>query len=125
MARTSDQELLRLLDACNKVAKAFGQNALYQTSEPTPTSAKKAELDRSDAVERANTVSDEKESPFHVSIAWTLQQPDDELLARPNQIWASSTADIEIPVSYVKIKTGNLIHSIPLPGRTATLESVG
>ena len=125
MAPMPDKEFQKLLDACNKVAKEFNQPSLYESaSNSASMSAKKARPGPSTSSGQAKLAPDERENPFHVSIAWTLQKPDDELSERASQVWASSKTNIVVPVSSIKVKTGNIVHSIPLKGKNASFKSV-
>jgi hypothetical protein len=97
--RPENPELMSLLTRCNSVAAMFGQPPLYQKN-------------RSEAVGSA----------FHVSVGWSLSLPGEELALRALRRFKSSRFDDmrswKIDVSGVKAKIGNVVHHIPLSGRS-------
>ena len=55
---------------------------------------------------------------FHISIAWTLEQPSFELLARTKSLFADGFEDVKkisFDVEEMKVKVGNVVTNIPLP----------
>ena len=137
--RPKQDELNRLLAACNQVATSYGYPGLYTGSAelrvdakglvapPAPGEAgdmpdgETLDIDPT-ALELTSASTDDvigsltKSDPFHISIAWTLSDP---------AHWASATnADkaatdgdlgkLRVPVNAIKAKVGNTIHHISL-----------
>ncbi len=112
-----------LLRACNIVVKGIGQPVLYdQDAEVGAMDGGRAAIRprkrRKEAApareDAATTVGDPKSSPcFHISIAWTLDDPrrSSRLRELPDMAMDGS---MEIRFSCVKVKIGNVVHDIPL-----------
>lgn len=90
--RQSDVPLDRLLGICNTAAAHLGQPRLYEDR-----------LESSRAIDR--------ESCFHISIAWTLETP-----GEPKQSMKGAAEKLETNILFdiVKVKMGNTVHDIPL-----------
>lgn len=102
LATPTNNDLRKLLDACNGCARKFGLNELYVDGEAT-----------SDTWGRG-----EAEDCFHISIAWTLRDPTQN--AVPANLAGSSThlshlRESHIGFDTVKLKIGNTVHDISLP----------
>lgn len=95
-----NDELNRILEACNRVVAAHGYTPLY-----TGTAASK-NLDVSDC--------------FHLSIAWVLGHDSlsPELQSHLNKTWNTHAGHIcqkiEVPVNTICFKIGNVVHAIGL-----------
>lgn len=91
-------ELSGLLTRCNGVVKRFGQPALYQQSSKDPVG-----------------------NAFHVSIAWTLDRPDEEACLRAIESFGKKefreARAWDIDVAGVKVKIGNVVSHISLAGQ--------
>lgn len=103
---STNPQLMRLLTRCNTVSTSFNQPALYQKT-------------HNEAVGTA----------FHVSIAWTFEQPDEEASLRVLGLFKrrqfKELQTWKINVSSVKAKIGNVVSDIALAERAqaATLSS--
>ncbi|KAH7155850.1 hypothetical protein B0J13DRAFT_619253 [Dactylonectria estremocensis] len=89
-------ELMGLLTRFNAAVTNFGQPALYQ-------------------LKQKNHVG----NSFHISIAWTFDQPDDEASRRTVQLFEKAKFGIqawEINVPGIKAKIGNVVNHIALSG---------
>ncbi|TFB07418.1 U6 snRNA phosphodiesterase [Trichoderma ghanense] len=93
----SNPELMRLLNACNDMARRFDQPILYQN--------KGGEKDSADEA-------------FHVSIGWALDLPVDEESIKALEAFGDeelqSLKTWEVPVPGVKVKIGNVVSHVPL-----------
>ncbi|KAF2163997.1 hypothetical protein M409DRAFT_68223 [Zasmidium cellare ATCC 36951] len=112
LERTEGRELPRLLQACNRLAKDFGQPLLYEEDEPT----------RSKPLEAEQNVKDSE--AFHVSIAWSLQPPTSQRLEKTVGLQQAVPADLRkrigktrIDFADVKVRVGQDVSSIALPKR--------
>ncbi|KAI9785833.1 MAG: poly(U)-specific 3'-to-5' RNA exonuclease [Peltula sp. TS41687] len=134
LARSVEGNLGRLLNVCNEAAGAFRQPLLYadakrsKRDENGPAAAAGRERTRRGSevgtVLRTSELSTEEAaghsaSRFHVSIAWTLERPSVELLARTrsvNEVRAISKGLEEMCVRFdvVKLKIGNVVKDIAL-----------
>lgn len=57
-------------------------------------------------------------SAFHISIAWTLTAPTEELLALTKSVMhdrIDTIKQIQVAVEEIKAKVGNAVTGIPLP----------
>ena len=115
--RPAQDELNRLLYACNEAAGRCGHPALYSggegdgpMSENDPTSPPKDKQKQQHHGQMAD-----HSAYFHISIAWNLIEPDPE--------WISVVQDIDVSkymsspkatFDAVKVKIGNVVHSIVL-----------
>lgn len=95
--KPDNDDLNKLLRACNEWAKKHGLSELYTNLAPNPDAA---QLDQSSA--------------FHVSIAWALGKPkhaEKELLLPPSDI---DLSNFEIRFNEVKVKIGNVVKDVEL-----------
>lgn len=95
-AKDLNPELMSLLTRCNTVVTSFDQPALYQQNQNGPAG-----------------------NEFHISIAWTFDQPDDEASQRTVEVFKQARLGIqswEIDVPGVKAKIGNVVNHIALKG---------
>lgn len=110
---TEGRELPSLLQACNNLAKDFGQPLLYEGSEPT--GSKRVRSD--EAVKDINA--------FHISIAWSLGPPSSPQMSKPSVGLQQAISDdlrlrvgkTQIEFSEVKIRIGQDVASVSLPKR--------
>jgi len=103
--RTSDKgslenELNNLLHVSNTAVQKYGQPPLYTQ----PVGGKRA----------SRSKIEDKSDAFHISIAWTLEKQDDDLLQTVEAELADIKKDITVEVNEVKVKIGNVITSVPL-----------
>ncbi|KAK4499324.1 hypothetical protein PRZ48_009837 [Zasmidium cellare] len=115
LERTEGRELPRLLQACNRLAKDFGQPMLYEQDQTTSSKALEAEQTTKDA------------EAFHVSIAWSLHPPTSKTVEKGIGLQQAVSADlrkrigkIRIDFSEVKVRIGQDVSSIALPKRRIT-----
>jgi hypothetical protein len=111
--------LNKLLHVSNKVAEEFGQPPLYaqptsSTHHPPKKHTARNNIRRSTSdFEHMQDLSD----AFHISIAWTLTQPGEELIAATELVMkdqSTTLKDIQITTKEIKAKIGNIVTSIPL-----------
>ncbi len=95
-ARTGDPELVRLLELCNRLVGEAGQPTLYAGSGSV--------------------------GAFHISIAWSFAEDVDRLERQAAAVYSEgpckdSVDRMEICVSSLKAKIGNVVTSIPLTNK--------
>ncbi|KAI0007637.1 hypothetical protein F4779DRAFT_497380 [Xylariaceae sp. FL0662B] len=103
-------ELTRLLDRCNDVVRAFAQPPLYASAA--------AGEDGDDGGDGDEGIA----AAFHISLAWTLGPPADELVRATEAAFAvpgvaESVRDMCVRVDGVKVKIGNAVTHVGLPRR--------
>lgn len=96
-------ELTELLRRCNTVAAKHGQPGLYQWAEGCDGPGAGRQLGEA----------------FHVSIAWSFAEPDDELERATRQVFGEPATErrlreVQVPVEGVKVKIGNVITHVEL-----------
>ncbi|KAG4034940.1 hypothetical protein MFRU_002g02890 [Monilinia fructicola] len=124
--RPENDALNKLLHVSNKIVEEFGQPPLYAksrssengtTSRQPVQSAKKL---RSKAEQEKQIFSDmiDLSDSFHISIAWTLLSPDQELIDATERLVSNELTKvkhIQIHIEEVKAKIGNVVTNVPLP----------
>ena len=110
----------RLLRVCNTVVRGYGLPVLYEesatgygagTSGQIPVKRRKSAAGgarREDEVARTGVV-DRSSSCFHISTAWTLEDP-----AKSHAGDLVETQPMEIRFDRLKVKVGNTVHDLPL-----------
>jgi hypothetical protein len=110
-------ELNRLLNACNEAARRHGHPGLYvgghgdgpmeNNDDHDRNKSRKSKADEKEDVDRSDR--------FHVSIAWNLEEPDDK--------WVTLVKNIDVghrikqphaSMNAVKARIGNAVHNIDL-----------
>lgn len=112
-------ELNKILGICNQVGKEYDQPPLYELAssmepEVSPPS-KRRKLQQPTKNKSPVPAVDEK---FHVSIAWKLTPPDQELLDMTSSTEKSEFFEVKklhIEVREIKMKIGNVVTSVGLP----------
>lgn len=114
-------ELNRLLQACNEAARKCGHSELYvgghgdgPVESEAISSGVEGKEDGRDAAKETD-----RSDRFHVSIAWNIEEPDPEHVSRIRAF--DVTEFIGPPVAsfdMVKARIGNVVHSIDL-GKSA------
>lgn len=104
--RPKNDDLNKLLAACNTCAKTWGMDILYD--QPTHDKGVKhspqpQDLDR------------DKSSAFHISIAWSLEEPSEAQLSMIEEKRCEVLRQCGIDFECVKIKVGNVVTDVPLP----------
>jgi hypothetical protein len=114
--KPAQNELNRILAACNKAAEVSGHPALYSGGEGDGPMEANAPTGHS---KKAQGSQDEQQTDrseyFHISIAWNLTEPDPE--------WISLVQNIDIrkhiqspqtSFDVVKTRIGNVVHNFEL-----------
>ncbi|KAF2442218.1 hypothetical protein P171DRAFT_391902 [Karstenula rhodostoma CBS 690.94] len=131
--KPAQDELNRLLHACNDAAEESGHPPLYvggkgdgpmednDTIDIDIASKRRKSVQNKDtAVEAKSTI--DRTQNYHVSIAWNLTEPD--------PAWITLAQDVDVskfikspqtPFEVVKAKIGNIVHNIELDPRNANL----
>ncbi|CAN8101038.1 unnamed protein product [Discula destructiva] len=126
-------ELAALLARCNELVGAYGQPRLYAVrslggekagghADGLNGDGGGGDYDDDGGVQSVEG-EDGVDDAFHVSIAWSFAEPTREIRERTATIFAREQFrrgimdGIRIPVNDVKVKIGNVVTSIPLPGK--------
>jgi 2'-5' RNA ligase len=115
--KPAQNELNRLLNACNQATRRHGQSGLYVGGHgdgPMEYNAvdggPKASKERHAAEETVD-----RSDFFHVSIAWNLEEPDPECISDVRSIDVGKfVKPPQATLSVVKARIGNAVHSIDL-----------
>ncbi|PBP22459.1 hypothetical protein BUE80_DR006667 [Diplocarpon rosae] len=125
-----DDGLNKLLFICNSTVQQFGQPPLYPKppTEPSLTAFQKEEHRRPVKNKRSRPCStplkpdwsdmQDATAAFHISLAWTLEQPSRELLELTKTIPRNHLRDmkqIQVQIEEIKCKVGNNVTSMSLP----------
>lgn len=118
-------ELNKLLDACNHAAASMHQPKLYvpnEDEEISKSNSKKRKMSNSHIDDEKATSMNSASIPncsdfFHISLAWSLspQQLDEEALS--SDISKSALNGLSTPFDVVKVKIGNVITPIALSNK--------
>ncbi|KAK0118157.1 poly(U)-specific 3'-to-5' RNA exonuclease [Cadophora gregata] len=122
--------LNKLLHVCNSVVKQYGQPPLYPKPPTGPAFTPRKKHQRRKSQENRRAPYDKSHSnidwtdmqdatdALHISLAWTLQSPSQELLELTDHV-AKDHLDllqkIEVSIAEIKCKVGNIVTSMPLP----------
>ncbi|ETI25840.1 hypothetical protein G647_02617 [Cladophialophora carrionii CBS 160.54] len=107
LSKPEDDELNKLLSICNATAVRFGLSQLYNDI---------AETDQGGAVQprsRTPVSTTDKSDAFHISIAWTLQDPKDRARKLVG-LGVDQLHGLKVSFSLLKIKMGNTVIDLPL-----------
>ncbi len=102
LTQPRNDDLNKLLKACNVCAKSLGLEQLYANS--TEAVSCQSQLD----VGRSNS------SSFHISIAWALTCPNDNPAESLDSTVFTRLRQEVIHFSTVKVKIGNVVTEVPL-----------
>ena len=108
----ANDELNRLLHACNESASEFSLPLLYAKNSDKPTDSSLEEQKISKTVTRGRS------DVFHISIAWQLSEPGAKkraVLDHPN---VAELGKRSLQFEVVKLKMGNVVKDIPLLKRS-------
>ncbi|KAH7319330.1 U6 snRNA phosphodiesterase Usb1 [Rhexocercosporidium sp. MPI-PUGE-AT-0058] len=121
--------LNKILHVCNSVVKQYGKPPLYPKPPTGPSiythkkqqkrklqENRKASYDKSHAIIDWTEMQDATDS-FHISLAWILQSPSEELLELTQAVakdHLNKLQDIQVSVKEIKCKVGNIVTSISL-----------
>jgi hypothetical protein len=127
IAKPPNDELNRLLDACNEASDKCGHHGLYvggQGDGPMEDASTKPEKKRRRSnIEVGNTHERiDRSDKFHISIAWNLIEPAPEWIALVSGI---NVAEVikppSAPFGVVKARVGNVVHNIRLGSGTSSV----
>ena len=99
LSKPANDDLNKLLQACNTCASKHGLTALY-----------------SNAGDRYDLHSEDRSEAFHISIAWSLLKPNAAEKGHDRAKDDATLPSIKASFSEVKVKIGNIVTGIPLPG---------
>jgi len=114
LKRPGFDELNKLLHVSNQVVQEYGQPVLYTTLNIHAKRKQPAQKLSNAQWVGLQDVSD----AFHISIAWTLTAPNDELLKLTRTVFADYTKKLDqvrVQIGEIKSKVGNVVTNIPLP----------
>ena len=103
--RPKNNDLNKLLHACNTCAQRHGLNQLYQFEDAKKEAVTDGDQDRIQ----------DMTSAFHISIAWTHEREDQQGLSAPKANLLKELQDIDIELDTVKVKIGNVVIDLELP----------
>ncbi|KAJ8066271.1 hypothetical protein OCU04_005351 [Sclerotinia nivalis] len=118
--------LNKLLHVSNKVVEEYGQPPLYANSRASENGTKIAHPSK-DVKNFKAKAQKKKENfidmvdlseAFHISIAWTLLPPDQELIEATERLTANELMEvqqIQVQTKEIKAKIGNVVTNVPLP----------
>ncbi|KAF1949478.1 hypothetical protein CC80DRAFT_484438 [Byssothecium circinans] len=119
--KPAQDELNRLLRACNDAARRCGHAGLYTGGKgdgPMEGNISKAKKRRKSQSEQPVQPLEDFTENFHVSIAWNLFEPGPAWTALVQDVDVSKhVGEIDIPFSVVKAKIGNVVNSIDLASK--------
>ena len=130
LEETDNNRLNELLHISNEVVQQYGQMPLYAPAAQTTSAGKSARATIPSKItlhaRRASGSNKFKtdwskvqdvSGAFHISIAWTLHPPTEQLLEITKAVadQSSDVYQIQVRVEEVKAKGGNVVTNIPLP----------
>jgi hypothetical protein len=104
LSKPANDELNKLLRACNATARQFAVSQLYDSppeqslNDTFDLETVKASVDKSDA--------------FHISLAWTLKEPAEQAQARLMKLQQDALQQLKAGFSNIKLKVGNAVNEI-------------
>jgi hypothetical protein len=115
--KPTDNELNRLLSACNEAARRCGHPALYTGSQgdgPTEINIS-GDASRKRKIEAVEQAEDDRSDRFHISIAWNLEEPEPDLISRIKTLDLEKYFNTpETSISTLKARIGNAVYNIDL-----------
>ncbi len=108
LTKPVNDDLNKLLAACNACVKAWGMNPLYTNSGSDHGGETSSQTQK---------LGQDESSAFHVSIAWTLGKPSDAQQTMLEGKAYDQLRGIGTDFACVKIKVGNVVTDVPLPDR--------
>jgi hypothetical protein len=115
--KPTDNELNKLLSACNEATHKCGHPALYSGGQGDgPMENNTAQDDfKKRKRETLEDVEDDRSERFHISIAWNLEEPEPEWISVIKAIEVGRyLATPEATFNTVKVRVGNVVHNINL-----------
>jgi U6 snRNA phosphodiesterase len=102
LTQPRNDDLNKLLTACNGCAKSLGLEQLYANSTETASRQSQDDLSRSNS------------SSFHISIAWALASPTVTMAETLESVILTRLRQEVVNFSTVKMKIGNVVIEVPL-----------
>jgi len=139
LAKPAEDGLNALLWTCNQTAAAFDKPQLYAASNMHPAGegsrgrgsrwsrpGGRGGLNRSPILtQRPSPVSrPDCSSSFHISIAWSLNLPAEDVVTRVRSVHISELQSICLRVQSIKAKVGNAVTAFSLEPRSLTLGGI-
>ncbi|KAF1997668.1 hypothetical protein P154DRAFT_440761 [Amniculicola lignicola CBS 123094] len=131
-AKPPDDELNRLLNACNEAARRCGHPGLYTGGDgdgPMEGNTPRAAVKKQKLATRRSRAEKEqidRTAMFHITIAWNLEEPAPEWLTLLDSINLHDLVKPpKAPFDVVKAKIGNVVHNIELGARRPSLGKGG
>lgn len=98
LTRPANDDLNKLLNACNQCARDSKLPELYHRLGAEPEAKP-----------------NDKDDYFHISVAWTLDEPSAEAKQAVQQAMPIRLEQTEVSFTTVKLKIGNVVHDVALP----------
>jgi len=117
LKRPDSDGLNKLLHVSNQVVQEYGQLPLYANA-PTPSKISKNKISTRKSPKSPWVDMDDASGAFHISIAWTLSSPSQELLElteSTTENYMENISQLQVKVEEIKSKVGNFVTNIPLP----------
>ncbi|EFR02124.1 hypothetical protein MGYG_05126 [Nannizzia gypsea CBS 118893] len=109
--RPANNGLNQLLRLSNSVLSHFSQPPLYENPVGTQKRKNRKQAgNRDDSVQSSASIDTDHTDCFHISIAWTLEEPSDEEKERLTTI-DLRVRELVVEFNSVKVKVGNQIHN--------------
>ncbi|MCJ1249050.1 poly(U)-specific 3'-to-5' RNA exonuclease [Trapelia coarctata] len=139
LAKPAEDGLNALLLASNQTAAAFDKRQLYAASNSHPIGegargrgsrrsrpSERAGLSRSPILTQRTSSGSRPDcsSSFHISIAWSLSPPTEEIVARARSVDVSDLQSIRFTVRSIKAKVGNAITALSLESKSLALGGI-
>jgi hypothetical protein len=109
----SNDELMKLLRACNSVADSYDQPRLYEENEPRHSKHKQG-------VQMNQERDSQAAKKFHISIAWSLQRPTESGVTNAGKSFRDGTdlprsvRSLSVGFGEVKVRIGQDVTSLSL-----------
>jgi hypothetical protein len=109
----SNDELMKLLRACNSVADSYDQPRLYEEDEPRHSKHKQG-------VQMNQERDSQAAKKFHISIAWSLQRPTESGVTNAGKSFGDGTdlprsvRSLSVGFGEVKVRIGQDVTSLSL-----------
>lgn len=109
LKKPTDDNLNRLLQISNELLSVYNQPSLYATEVVSADRKSKRDKSNSRLLDAADFT-----NCFHISLAWSLEEPSLEEQQRVAGITMDEMNSLEISFNSVKAKIGNVVHSLNL-----------
>ena len=134
-------QLNKLLRASNQAAQTLNQPCLYVTQDspavPVTKNRRRSSTNKQEGsevrsvdfeehmVKKSSSHGHEDMSDrFHISIGWTLQNPEEKSGEVEGDFGTQSLIEIDIPIETVKVKIGNGLVVLPLTCKTGETNGI-